>query len=292
MYPSKGRHRVRSERDRVLHRTRLVGQSRELEHDNRPCRIQNVTGGSIVINPENAAYRVVAFSGPAPESEREKNSAWDCEPGLELEEHGMKFDKAFSPRIPLLLGLLLMSIKPQQSVRAGHGGYNQLIDHVGTHGQRRLTEALNKDSLVRQKEYPMESSSKSRESIATCPSKGRDRVRSERDRVLHRMRRVDQSRELERDNRPCRVQNVTGGSVVINPENAAYRAIAFSGPAPESEREKDSAWDCRPGLELEEHGMKLDQAFSPQIPLLLGLLYTSSKPQQCVRAAMEGLRSI
>ncbi|MQM18469.1 hypothetical protein Taro_051461 [Colocasia esculenta] len=39
-------------------------------------------------------------------------------------------------------------------------GYNQLIDHVGIHGQRRLTEALNKDSLVRQKEYPTESSSK------------------------------------------------------------------------------------------------------------------------------------
>ncbi|MQM18394.1 hypothetical protein Taro_051385 [Colocasia esculenta] len=44
-------------------------------------------------------------------------------------------------------------------------GYNQLIDHVGTHEQRRLTAALNKDSLVRQKEYSMESSSKSRESL-------------------------------------------------------------------------------------------------------------------------------
>ncbi|MQL69148.1 hypothetical protein Taro_001458 [Colocasia esculenta] len=41
--------------------------------------------------------------------------------------------------------------------------YNQLIDHVGIHGQRRLTEVLNKDSLARQKEYPTESSSKSRE---------------------------------------------------------------------------------------------------------------------------------
>ncbi|MQM16215.1 hypothetical protein Taro_049169, partial [Colocasia esculenta] len=41
--------------------------------------------------------------------------------------------------------------------------YNQLVDHVGIHGQRRLTEALNKDSLVRQKEYPTESLSKSRE---------------------------------------------------------------------------------------------------------------------------------
>ncbi|MQL91929.1 hypothetical protein Taro_024544 [Colocasia esculenta] len=41
--------------------------------------------------------------------------------------------------------------------------YNQLVDHVGIHGQRSLTEALNKDSLVRQKEYLTESLSKSRE---------------------------------------------------------------------------------------------------------------------------------
>ncbi|MQL69266.1 hypothetical protein Taro_001555, partial [Colocasia esculenta] len=41
-------------------------------------------------------------------------------------------------------------------------GYNPLVDHVGIHGQRRLSEALNKDSLVRQKKYPTESSSKSR----------------------------------------------------------------------------------------------------------------------------------
>ncbi|MQM12991.1 hypothetical protein Taro_045912 [Colocasia esculenta] len=44
-------------------------------------------------------------------------------------------------------------------------GYNRLVDHVGIHGQRRLMEALNKDSLVRQKEYPTESSSKSRKCV-------------------------------------------------------------------------------------------------------------------------------
>ncbi|MQL89353.1 hypothetical protein Taro_021926 [Colocasia esculenta] len=49
-------------------------------------------------------------------------------------------------------------------------GYNQFVDHVGIYGQRRLTEALNKDSLVQQKEYPMESSSKSRESGITSSS--------------------------------------------------------------------------------------------------------------------------
>ncbi|MQM14452.1 hypothetical protein Taro_047382 [Colocasia esculenta] len=51
-------------------------------------------------------------------------------------------------------------------------GYNRLIDYVRIHGQRRLTETLNKDSLVRQKEYPTESSSKSRESVYRnkCPT--------------------------------------------------------------------------------------------------------------------------
>ncbi|MQL94933.1 hypothetical protein Taro_027596, partial [Colocasia esculenta] len=149
---------------------------------------------------ENRAYRAVAFSGPAPESEREKDSTLNCCPGLELKELGLKVGPAFSPRIPLLLGLLSSSSKPQQRVRADHGevlgtialdflswlgpsvmlkgrflpligladdgsdvqrfgvilGYNQLVDHVGIYGQRRLTEALNKDSLVRQKEYPTE----------------------------------------------------------------------------------------------------------------------------------------
>ncbi|MQM15190.1 hypothetical protein Taro_048131 [Colocasia esculenta] len=54
-----------------------------------------------------------------------------------------------------------------QPIRPSHSqvlGYNQLVDHVGIQGKRRLTEAMNKDSLVRQKEYPTESSSKSRES--------------------------------------------------------------------------------------------------------------------------------
>ncbi|MQM02464.1 hypothetical protein Taro_035232 [Colocasia esculenta] len=53
--------------------------------------------------------------------------------------------------------------------------YNRLVDHVGIHGQRRLTEALNKDSLVRQKEYPTESSSKSRESVYIETSDRRSR---------------------------------------------------------------------------------------------------------------------
>ncbi|MQL70354.1 hypothetical protein Taro_002665 [Colocasia esculenta] len=37
-------------------------------------------------------------------------------------------------------------------------GYNRLVDHMGIHDQRRLTEALCKGSLVRRKEYPTESS--------------------------------------------------------------------------------------------------------------------------------------
>ncbi|MQL68607.1 hypothetical protein Taro_000872 [Colocasia esculenta] len=54
-------------------------------------------------------------------------------------------------------------------------GYNRLVDHVGIHGQRRLTEALNKDLLVRQKKYPTESSSKSRESMGFLAKKHRSR---------------------------------------------------------------------------------------------------------------------
>ncbi|MQL68285.1 hypothetical protein Taro_000591 [Colocasia esculenta] len=57
----------------------------------------------VATGPENAAYRAVVFSG------------------LELEEHGLKLGPAFSSRVPLLLGLLSSSSKPQQRVRAGHG---------------------------------------------------------------------------------------------------------------------------------------------------------------------------
>ncbi|MQL83929.1 hypothetical protein Taro_016422 [Colocasia esculenta] len=48
--------------------------------------------------------------------------------------------------------------------------YNRLVDHVGIHGQRRLTEALNKDLLVQKKEYPTESSSKSSRCYGTTGS--------------------------------------------------------------------------------------------------------------------------
>ncbi|MQL82867.1 hypothetical protein Taro_015348 [Colocasia esculenta] len=76
------------------------------------------------------------------------------------------------------------SVYMETSVRRSRGileqwsvdnGYNQLVDHVGVHGQRRLTEALNKDLLVRQKEYPTESSSKSRESVYMETSARRSR---------------------------------------------------------------------------------------------------------------------
>ncbi|MQL96891.1 hypothetical protein Taro_029574, partial [Colocasia esculenta] len=86
--------------------------------------------------------------------------------------------------------------------------YNQLIDHVGTHRQRRLTEASNKDSLVRGFMHKPQ--------IATYPCKGCDRVRSERDRVMHRSRQVGQSRLPERDRVACRVQNATGYNQLVD----------------------------------------------------------------------------
>ncbi|MQL83386.1 hypothetical protein Taro_015875 [Colocasia esculenta] len=48
-------------------------------------------------------------------------------------------------------------------------GYNQLVDYVGIHGQRRLTEALCKGSLVRRKEYPTESSPQAKVQPACRP---------------------------------------------------------------------------------------------------------------------------
>ncbi|MQL88260.1 hypothetical protein Taro_020810, partial [Colocasia esculenta] len=63
-------------------------------------------------------------------------------------------------------------------------GYNRLIDHVGNHDQRRLTEAMCKGSLVQCKEYPTESSPQAKPvrvatrsgKIMTGPEKGRDRA--------------------------------------------------------------------------------------------------------------------
>ncbi|MQL99452.1 hypothetical protein Taro_032177, partial [Colocasia esculenta] len=92
--------------------------------------------------------------------------------------------------------------------------YNQLIDHVGIHGQRRLTEALNKDSLVWQKEYPTESSSKSREKIATGSYEDHDGSFGQAARTRQgSLSRSDRDRYLCRD----------------STENAAYRAVTFSG---------------------------------------------------------------
>ncbi|MQL81815.1 hypothetical protein Taro_014274 [Colocasia esculenta] len=110
------------------------------------------------------------------------------------------------------------------------------------------------------------------------PCKDRDGGQSERDRFSQGSRRVGQVRLPERDAGDRRVQKATGGIVAISPENAAYQAVAFSGPAPESEWEKDNALDC--GLELEGQGLELGPAICSRIPLLLGLLSSSSKPQQ------------
>ncbi|MQM19809.1 hypothetical protein Taro_052822 [Colocasia esculenta] len=100
-------------------------------------------------------------------------------------------------------------------------GYNQLVDHVGTHGQRRLTEALNKDSLVQQKEYPVKYRKRHGRSWVTTRLSGKE-SRSRQYCPSHS--------ECDRD---C---------IATNPENATHRAIAFSGPVPEAERENDRSW--------------------------------------------------
>ncbi|MQM20806.1 hypothetical protein Taro_053834 [Colocasia esculenta] len=126
-------------------------------------------------------------------------------------------------------------------------GYNQLVDHVGTHGQRRLTEALNKDSLVRQKEYMMESSSKSRERVYIETSARRSRGILEQWSVENG-RQVTTGSYEDRDGSFGQAARTRQGSLSRSdrdrylrrdgPENAAYRVVAFSGSEPEFEQEK------------------------------------------------------
>ncbi|MQL96547.1 hypothetical protein Taro_029228 [Colocasia esculenta] len=59
--------------------------------------------------------------------------------------------------------------------------YNLLVGHVGIHGQRKLTEALVKGSLVRQKEYPTESSPQAKKGFS-YRARVRGKGRRERER--------------------------------------------------------------------------------------------------------------
>ncbi|MQL75789.1 hypothetical protein Taro_008148 [Colocasia esculenta] len=110
-------------------RTRRYRLSRS-EHD-RYC---------VVISPENAAYRAIAFS----------------ELFLVVEWLADMPELAFELvpfRLAVVYGWRPLRVPSRMRLTLGSRGYNQLVDHVGIHGQRRLTEALSKDSLVRQKEY-------------------------------------------------------------------------------------------------------------------------------------------
>ncbi|MQL99407.1 hypothetical protein Taro_032131 [Colocasia esculenta] len=110
-------------------------------------------------------------------------------------------------------------------------GYNRLVDHVGIHGQRRLTEALNKDLLVWQKEYPTESSSKSRESVYIETSTRHSREILEQWSVNIGI--PKSSRETIDKYR---------GAVMTTLVNAAYRAVAFTGSMPGSDKETTLPW--------------------------------------------------
>ncbi|MQL75663.1 hypothetical protein Taro_008028 [Colocasia esculenta] len=91
--------------------------------------------------------------------------------------------------------------------------------------------ASNKDSLVWQKEYPMESSSKSRRTLMRVSTGSTEIVTgfcTGRDRLMG----------LDRDNRPCRHQITIEGTVAMALVNAAYQVVVFTGSVPESDREK------------------------------------------------------
>ncbi|MQL97809.1 hypothetical protein Taro_030507 [Colocasia esculenta] len=68
MHPYKGRDRVQAERDRLLYRA--------ADRDDRPCRDQIVIEGIVTTALVNAAYRVIAFTGSAPQSDRERTLHW------------------------------------------------------------------------------------------------------------------------------------------------------------------------------------------------------------------------
>ncbi|MQL86859.1 hypothetical protein Taro_019392 [Colocasia esculenta] len=51
-----------------------------------------------------------------------------------------------------------------------------------------------------------------------------------------------QIRQQGSDRALRRVQNATGYAVATRPQNAAYRAVAFTGSAPESGRERTCSW--------------------------------------------------
>ncbi|MQM20824.1 hypothetical protein Taro_053851 [Colocasia esculenta] len=78
------------------------------DHDDRLCRDQIVTEGTIAAALVNAAYRAVAFTRSAPESDREKTLHWIAGQNLpyltqDLKNSGKNLRDPSSPRILLLL---------------------------------------------------------------------------------------------------------------------------------------------------------------------------------------------
>ncbi|MQM20334.1 hypothetical protein Taro_053352 [Colocasia esculenta] len=68
--------------------------------------------------------------------------------------------------------------------------------------------------------------------ITTYPNEGRNGGQAERDRLLHRSPRPHRFRQTDRHGKLCR----------DGPVNAAYRAVAFTGSTPESNRERTLYW--------------------------------------------------
>ncbi|MQM06030.1 hypothetical protein Taro_038847 [Colocasia esculenta] len=52
------------------------GQIRQQGHDGALRLFQNTTIGAIATRPQNAAYRAVAFTGSAPDIDRERTCSW------------------------------------------------------------------------------------------------------------------------------------------------------------------------------------------------------------------------
>ncbi|MQL89465.1 hypothetical protein Taro_022035, partial [Colocasia esculenta] len=64
----------------------------------------------------------------------------------------------------------------------------------------------------------------------------------ERDRVMRKTRQSGQIRQQGRDGALRRFQNATVSTVMTRPQNATYRAVAFTGSVPDVDRERTCSW--------------------------------------------------
>ncbi|MQM07978.1 hypothetical protein Taro_040827 [Colocasia esculenta] len=126
----------------------------------------------------------------------------------------------------------------------------------------------------------------------TYPCKGRDRVRSECDMVVQRSRQGSQVRKPDRDGVACRIQIATGivsrRALRTRPVGSSHSQVVRLSPS----GKRMVHWIAAQGWNSKCRGWSSVQPFFPQVLLPLGLLSTTSKPQQRVRASHGEFREV